>query len=172
MFCETSLGGSSIYTAVASTDEELRDFISTHPGIDFLVEEKITGKEFTIGIIEKEGKAEALPVIEIISGSEFFDYESKYNVEKLAQEICPADIPSDLSRELQRQALLCHEALGCRHLSRTDFIVTDNKEIYFLETNTIPGMTDTSLVPKMVRTAGYDLKEIFEKWIKEVIKKN
>lgn len=168
-FVKPRSGGSSIYTAVVSTDEELRYFISTHPKIDLLVEEKITGREFTVGIIEKEGKAEALPVIEIISGSDFFDYESKYNTEKLAQEICPADISLDLSGALQRQALLCHKALGCRHLSRTDFMVTDSGGIYFLETNTIPGMTDTSLIPKMARTAGYDLKEIFEEWIHDVL---
>ena len=171
-FVKPRSGGSSIYTTVVSTGEDLRGFMTTHPGIDFLIEEKITGREFTVGVIEKAGTTEALPVIEIISGSEFFDYESKYNPEKLAREICPADIPMDLSHELQRQALACHEALDCHHLSRTDFIVTPENEIYFLETNTIPGMTDTSLIPQMVYAAGYDLKEIFEEWIKEVIKKN
>jgi D-alanine-D-alanine ligase len=94
----------------------------------------------------------------------FFDFESKYNPEKLAKEICPAEIDTTLSAELQRQALLIHVHLRAKHVSRSDFIVTSENEIYFLEINTIPGMTSTSLIPKMVLTAGLSLGGLFKEW--------
>ena len=166
-FVKPRSGGSSIDTCVVENNQELDAFITTSSEIDFLIEEKITGREFTVGVIEKNGKVEALPVVEIISDTDFFDYESKYNKEKLASEICPAHISKALAAEMKRQAIVCHEELDCRHLSRTDFMMADEGTIYFLETNTIPGMTATSLIPKMVHAAGYDLKDLFMEWIRE-----
>ncbi|MCB9808913.1 ATP-grasp domain-containing protein [Candidatus Nomurabacteria bacterium] len=168
-FVKPRSGGSSLYTTVVNNPQELSEFVNQYPDIDFLIEERITGREFTVGVIETNGETKALPVTEIISQSEFFDYNSKYNTAKLAHEICPAEISIELAKELQRQAVNCHNTLGCRHLSRTDFIVTPENTIYFLETNTIPGMTSTSLAPQMAKVAKYNLKDLFHEWIQDVL---
>jgi D-alanine-D-alanine ligase len=164
LFCKPRNGGSSVSSKLCQTQEELDALIAANPGITFLMEEPAVGREFTVGIIDTGTETIPLPVVEIIPKGKFFDFESKYDPAKLASEICPAEIDSTLSQELQRQALLVHTHLNARHLSRTDFIVTKDNTIYFLEINTIPGMTNTSLIPKMVSTAGLSMKEIVKTW--------
>ena len=121
----------------------------------------------TVPIIDKDGEAFALPVIEIRSKNSFFDYESKYD-NKLVEELCPALIDNKLAEELQAQALKMHLALGARHISRSDFIVDEDK-IYFLEINTIPGMANNSLLPKAIQVGGEDFANLLDIWIKSVI---
>ncbi len=133
-----------------------------------LVEKLIEGREFTMTAIDDGGKSQALPIVEIITKHELFDFESKYDPE-LAQEICPAQIDLDLTKRLQAMALDAHRLIGARHLSRTDVIVDGKNEIYFLEINTIPGLTNTSLVPKALDAAGIELGDLLVEWIKESI---
>ena len=97
----------------------------------------------------------------------FFDFENKDDPDKLATEICPANIDVKLSEELQKQALLVHTHLKARHISRSDFIVTSSGDIYFLEVNTIPGMTATSLIPKMLATADISITDLLKDWCPE-----
>lgn len=167
VFIKPRTGGSSIASKLCTTQEEADELLLQNPNLKFLAEEPIKGREFTVGVLEYNGKTFALPVIEIISKNTFFDFESKYNPDKLATEICPAEIPDVLKVELQRQALLIHTHLEVRHMSRSDFIVTDENKIYFLEINTIPGMTNTSLIPKMITEAKLSLKDIFKSWCLE-----
>ncbi len=165
VFVKPRRGGSSIQTGRVKNQEELNVFLKEAKE-EMLIEQCITGSEFTVGVIEDEdGNVQALPVTEIRPKGEFFDYQSKYNEAELAEEICPANISEQLAQELQRQAVKIHEELGARHLSRSDFIVTEKEEIYFLEINTIPGMTDTSLVPKALREVGISLTRAMEGWL-------
>ena len=122
------------------------------------------GREFSVGVIEIHNEIKALPVVEIKSFNDFFDYESKYDDKKLAEEICPANISKELSIRLQKIAVSAHQAIGCKHISRSDFIVTNN-DIYFLEINTIPGMTKNSLIIKELNKEGISLKELLLNWI-------
>lgn len=166
LFVKPRLGGSSVASKLCTSQDELDELIQTNPNIEFITEEPLKGREFTVGIIDTGADTIALPVVEIIPKGEFFDFENKYNPEKLADEVCPAQIDDVLTKELQKQALLVHTHLKAKHLSRSDFIVTSDNTIYFLEINTIPGMTDTSLVPKMVETAGLSLSGLFKIWCK------
>lgn len=166
-FVKPRCGGSSVASKLCTTQKEIDELLVENPHLKFLIEEPIKGREFTVGILEYNGNLLNLPVIEIIPKNTFFDFESKYNPAKLATEVCPAEIPDSLVQELQRQALLIHTHLEVRHMSRSDFIVTNENKIYFLEINTIPGMTNTSLIPKMVAEANLSLKDIFKSWCTE-----
>ncbi len=166
-FVKPRLGGSSVASKLCTTQEEMNELLVENSHLKFLIEEPVKGREFTVGILDYDSKVFALPVIEIIPKNTFFDFESKYNPDKLATEVCPAEIPDSLTQELQRQALLIHTHLEVRHISRSDFIVTNENKVYFLEINTIPGMTNTSLIPKMVAGANLSLKDIFKSWCME-----
>lgn len=166
VFVKPRFGGSSVASKVCNSKDESEDLIMKNPGIDFMHEEIIRGREMTVGIIEHSGEVMALPIIEIIPNGGFFDYENKYDPKKLAEEICPAKIDAGLEAELKSQALLIHQKICAKHFSRSDFIVTPEGEIYFLEINTIPGMTETSLIPKMLKTAGFSLSTLLKEWCK------
>ncbi|PID73238.1 MAG: D-alanine--D-alanine ligase [Desulfobacterales bacterium] len=126
-----------------------------------LAEAYISGAEITAGVMGNE-EMEALPPIEIIPGAghEFFDYNAKY-VPGATEEICPARIPDDLTRKVQEYALRAHRALELTGYSRSDFILSDG-EFYLLETNTIPGMTATSLFPQAAAAAGYGFSALLD----------
>ncbi len=160
-------GGSSVATIIARSQEELTGgcVAAFAHSSRLLVEDFVAGQEFTVAVVEKDGQTVALPVIAIRPREGFFDFDSKYNAANLADEICPAPILVELSNKLQALAVTAHTAIGCRHVSRTDFIVDEAGEAWFLETNTIPGMTATSLLPKALLAAGSSLKEILCSWI-------
>ncbi len=153
--------GSSVGVRIIRADETV---VLTHPT---LVEAYISGREFTVPVIDRSGKTEALPVIEIRSKKTFFDFESKYDP-NLVDEICPAQIDVALADRLKQMAMLAHKTIGARHLSRTDMIVDEQNEIWFLEINTIPGLTKNSLVPKALRAAGIDFGSLLKEWISSV----
>ncbi len=159
-------GGSSIGINIARNQTELDKALKEAAKYDttILIEDYIKGDEFTVSVVEEAGDEYALPVIEIRSKNNFFDYQSKYDP-NLVEEICPAPIDKKLSLELQRLALLAHQTIGARHLSRSDFIVS-GKKIYFLEINTIPGITKNSLLPKSLVAAGKNLEDLLDYWIK------
>jgi len=116
----------------------------------------LAGRELTVGVIERPDGLITLPCIEIEVDPGFtFDYEGKY-LGKGTREICPANISDSLAAEAQRAALEAHTALGCEGYSRSDF-VAGNDRIWFLELNTLPGLTTTSLVPQQLRAAGIEL---------------
>ena len=169
VFIKPVLGGSSVHTMKTSSQKEIVDFINLHRETEFIIEEAIKGREFSVGVVENSDGVQSLPVIEIKPTEEFFNYENKYNSTNLAQEICPADISQELDTSLREQALIAHKVMGCKHLSRSDFIVNENNEIYFLEINTIPGMTETSLVPKELKAEQLSLRDLVSYWISEVV---
>lgn len=140
-----------------------------------VVEKRISGREFTVAVLEFpkdfieknkdklnfEDDAAALPVIEIIPKNEYYDFASKYD-EGGSKHVCPAEIDEGLVNKLKEAALCAHKALGCSGFSRTDFRVDEQNNIFALETNTIPGMTATSLVPDAARAIGISFDELCE----------
>ena len=157
-------GGSSVGVSIVKSKKELLKKIKETFRYDseVVVEKYLVGREFTCGVLEIKGKLKALPVIEIRPKEkyEFFDYEAKYKT-GATDEIVPAPISVKLSREIQRLALKIHRALKCRVYSRSDFIWHKNK-LYTLELNTLPGLTQNSLLPKSARVAGLDFPKLIE----------
>ncbi|MFH1259905.1 MAG: D-alanine--D-alanine ligase [Elusimicrobiota bacterium] len=125
-----------------------------------LIEKYISGREFTIGILGEE----ALPIVEIISSSQFYDYKAKYQKGK-STHLVPAKLPVKLYRELQRLGLLAHRALGCKAVNRIDLILDKRNKPYFLEANTVPGMTKTSLLPDAAKSLGISFNQLVLKII-------
>ncbi len=126
---------------------------------EMLAQEFVTGREFTCGVIEKEGEVIPLIATEIIlTKGELFDYQAKYTVGG-CKEITPAEIDVVTMKNIQDIAVACHKVLGCKSISRTDIILKDN-DIYVLEINTVPGMTKTSFIPQQAKVCGYDMKEL------------
>jgi len=158
-------GGSSLGVIMA------RDFESFARGIEealthsrtVLIEEYIRGREGTCGVLDnfRDERYYALPPIEIIppDNSDFFDYEAKYS--GVTQEICPGNFSHDEKQEIMRMAIEAHQVLGLRHYSRSDFIVS-SRGIYILETNTLPGLTDESLLPKAAQAIGCSFPQFLD----------
>lgn len=125
-----------------------------------LVEEFIDGHEVTVAILENQ----PLPVLEIKPKHNVYDYECKYT-SGMSEYIVPAEIPPDTAKQIQEQALAAHISLGCEVYSRADFRLSNDMKPYCLEVNTLPGMTSTSLVPKMAKAVGISFEELIERII-------
>jgi D-alanine-D-alanine ligase len=132
--------------------------------IPYLVEQFISGRELTCGVVEHHDGPFALPIIEIETDAGFsFDYEGKY-LGKGTREICPAKIPEAMRDEIQSMSLTAHKVLGCESYSRSDFVASEDG-IYFLELNTLPGLTSSSLVPQELAAAGIEFREFLDRQI-------
>lgn len=156
-------GGSSIDTFIVrqpnSNNTEYKDVFSRHS--EMLLEELIEGVEITIPVLGDK----ALSVVEIIPplGAEF-DYENKYNGKTM--ELCPPkNVSSHIQIQAQKISEQIHQSLGVRHISRTDIIVDKHSQLYVLELNTIPGLTDQSLLPKSAQAAGISMPEMVQKLV-------
>lgn len=164
--------GSSIGIGIVQSLPELAEKTKQALALDHevLLEEYIKGREITGGVLGNK-VTQALPVIEIIPEKQyiFFDYEAKYK-EKASQEICPAPIGDALTRLAQEYALRAHKALNLRGYSRTDMIIR-GEEIFVLETNTIPGMTGTSLLPQAAQAAGLTFSALLDRLIELALEK-
>jgi len=159
-------GGSSVGMSIVRSEEDLKEALDKASVYDrrVLVEAFIDGVEITGGVIGND-PLDALPLIEIIPGQdyEFFDYEAKYKA-GATEEICPARIDDELTARGQESAKKAHSALSCKGYSRTDMIIHNN-EIFVLETNTIPGMTPTSLFPQAAAAFGYSFSAMLDRLI-------
>ncbi|MBI4644661.1 MAG: D-alanine--D-alanine ligase [Deltaproteobacteria bacterium] len=165
--------GSSIGITIARSRQELEEGLAAAFKFDYrvLVEEFIEGTEVTGGVLGNT-QLQALPLVEILPSTAypFFSYEAKY-LPGATTEICPARIDAELTQAAQECALTAHQALGCRGYSRTDMKIKDGK-IYVLETNTIPGMTATSLFPQGAKAAGIEFPALLDKLIELALEKN
>lgn len=165
--------GSSLGTYIVSgrsnTDQAIKK--AFHHDNEVLVEKFIKGTELTVPVLGNS-KPIALPVIEIVPIiSDFFDYKAKYD-EGGTDEIVPARISEGVKKQIQGLALKIHIALGCKGLTRSDFILDKSGELYFLEINTIPGLTPASLVPKSALTAGISYSQLLDRLIKLAMQKD
>jgi len=160
------VGGSSVGMSIVRSAGAFKAAVDRAFGEDdsVLIEAYIKGIELTVGVLGNR-ELEALPVIEIVpdAAHEFFDYEAKYTA-GVTQEICPARIDKDITQRTQTYAKMAHQALFCKGYSRTDMILK-GEEIYVLETNTIPGMTATSLLPQAAQVAGLSFSQLLDKLI-------
>jgi D-alanine-D-alanine ligase len=156
MFVKPTDGGSSFGVTKVKTEADFEKAVeyAFSEGNMIMAEAAITGRELTCAVYNNGKENVALPVIEIISENEFFDYEAKYNGH--SREVCPAQIPDALRDEIQEVSKKIYAHLGCAGIVRVDYICAEDG-LYFLEVNTIPGMTAASLVPQMVRAAGMDM---------------
>jgi D-alanine-D-alanine ligase len=158
--------GSSIGMSIVRSEEKLSAAIEKAFEYDheLLIEKFMAGTEITGGVLGND-ELEALPLIEIIPGDgyEFFDYEAKYKA-GATREICPARIDESVAKKAREFAKTAHNALNCLGYSRTDMILS-GKELFLLETNTIPGMTATSLLPQAAKAAGYSFSALLDKLI-------
>ena len=149
--------GSSIGVSIAHTAQELRAALTAGLALGgrTVLEEYIKGREIQVGILEDR----ALPSIEIIPREGFYDYANKYQP-GAALEVCPADIPPETEEKVRSAALRVYETLGLSVYARADFIVTGDGEPWFLEINTLPGMTPTSLLPQEAAAVGIGYEEL------------
>lgn len=159
--------GSSLGLTLARTEQELSDGITNALRHDSLVmiEQYIKGRELTVGVLGNE-VLEPLPVIEIIPGEEFafFDYDAKYKP-GASKEICPAEISKEIADQVQGYGVTAHKALRLKGYSRTDMILAEDGALYLLETNTIPGMTATSLMPQAAAAYGLTFPQFLERLV-------
>lgn len=157
--------GSALGVEIVENDEDLVTAINRVFEIDdqLVIERFIEGTEITVAVLGND-ETEALPVIKIVPQGEFYDFESKY-APGGSQHICPAPLPDDVTATAQDYARRAHRALGCRGVSRSDFIIDADGTPWILETNTIPGMTATSLLPDAARAAGIEFPDLCTKLI-------
>ena len=158
--------GSSIGVSIAYTEEKLRAALLDNLNQSrVILEQYVSGREIDVGVLD----GRSLPSIEIIPKQGFYDYINKYQAGATV-EICPSEIDPEIERQLGEATLKVHNALGLKAYSRSDFIVTEAGEIYFLEINTLPGMTPTSLMPQEAAAAGVDYNALCQKIIELALK--
>ena len=158
MFVKPTDGGSSFGVTKVKKAEDFIPAVAAafDEGGTVIAERAIAGRELTCAVYQAGGTPVALPVIEIITENEYFDYEAKYLGK--SDEICPADLSEKETMMVQEASVKIYGRLGCSGCVRMDYILAEDG-LYFLEINTVPGMTAASLVPKMVRTAGLDMTD-------------
>ncbi len=163
--------GSSIDLVICRTRDEAehgRKILEKRHRL-LLAESYILGAELTVGVLDGPGGPEALPAIQIIPAAEFYDYDAKYERHD-TQYRFDIDLPGDLLAEIRRLALATHQALGCKHLSRVDFMADGAEgKAYILEVNTMPGFTDHSLLPKAAAQAGLTMPMLCDRLVREAI---
>lgn len=171
VFVKPNNGGSSIgMSKVKSPSEELGAAIEKafKEDLQVLVEEFIKGREFTIGVFKTKGEIIALPITEIITKKDFFDYEAKYLGASL--EITPAEVDGSIAQQIKEEALKIYQIFNCSGIVRIDFIYSEEEgEPYMLEINTVPGQTEASLVPQQVKAMGWNLMDFYTALIEECL---
>lgn len=148
-----ALEGSSIGIRIVRDDAQIEDALSQAfmYGDDVLAERFVKGRELTVGILG----GQALPIVEIRTSRGFFDFEAKYQ-KGMTEYLVPADLPAETAGQIGSLALAAFQAVGCRDFARVDFLLAEDGNPVILEINTIPGFTETSLLPMAAACAGYD----------------
>lgn len=170
LFVKPNNGGSSIGMSKVISPVELPAALEKAFKEDdqVLVEEYIKGREFTIGVYKSKGKVIPLPITEIISKKDFFDYEAKYL--GASEEITPAKIDKALEELIKTEAVKAYSVFNCQGVIRIDFIFNEEEQkAYMLEINTIPGQSEASIVPQQVAAAGINLKDFYNTLLEECI---
>lgn len=159
-FVKPNVGGSSFGVTKVKTIEQVQPAIAKAfaEGEEVMIEAFLSGTEITCGIYKTKSKAQVLPVTEVVSENEFFDYDAKYKGQ--VKEITPARISSALTERVQKLTSAIYDILGCKGIVRIDYIISEGEVINLLEVNTTPGMTATSFIPQQVAAAGLDIKDV------------
>lgn len=160
IFVKPNKNGSSYGASKVNNETELKAALDNAFEYDdeVIVEEFLKGREVTNGVFTLDGKVTALPITEILTQNEFFDYKAKY--EGASQEVTPADLDENTTKVIQQTSVAIYEKLGFKGMCRVDYIITD-KGFYMLEVNAIPGMSEESIIPQQALVAGFDLTFFF-----------
>ena len=170
VFVKPNNGGSSIGMSKVTESSDLKAALEKAFAEDdqVLVEEFIKGREFTIGVFRSKGEVIPLPITEIRSKKEFFDYEAKYL--GASDEITPADVEEEVAEMVRSEAIKAYGVFNCKGVVRIDFIYNEaDKKPYMLEINTVPGQSEASIVPQQVRAMGWTLKDFYTALIEECL---
>lgn len=162
LFVKPNNGGSSLGISKVNKAEDLQSALDKAFKEDnqVLVEEFISGREFTIGVFKSDGQINVLPITEIISKNEFFDFQAKY--EGGSEEVTPAKIEEDIANTLRDHASRTYQLFNCRGVVRIDYILEEKTgKPYLLEINTVPGQSAASIIPQQVASMGWSLKEFY-----------
>lgn len=168
-FVKPNKGGSSVGVSKVNSVHELAPAIQKafHEDGEVLVEEFISGNELTCGMLHYQGENVIFPLTEIVANKEFFDYEAKYS--GLADEITPARVSDEMAAQCRNISNHLYNTLHCRGIVRFDYIMHEN-ELYFLEVNTIPGLSEASIVPQQAQAYGITIAELFDMAIQEALR--
>jgi D-alanine-D-alanine ligase len=172
VFVKPNNGGSSIGMSKVNAAGELAGALEKAFKEDdqILVEEFIAGREFTIGVFKSTSGIITLPITEVITKKDFFDYEAKY--QGLSEEITPAQVDEAIAEKVRSTAKRIYELFNCRGVVRIDFIYNEAKQAaYMLEINTVPGQSEASIVPQQVRALGWTLKEFYSALIEDALER-
>jgi D-alanine-D-alanine ligase len=168
LFVKPNNGGSSIGMSKVKEAAELQAALDKAFKEDeqVLVEEFIKGREFTIGVFKSKGNIIALPITEVISKKEFFDYEAKY--QGASEEVTPAKVEETIAEKIRSEAKKAYSVFNCHGVVRIDFIYNEaDKNAYMLEINTVPGQSEASIIPQQVKAMGWSLKEFYSALLEE-----
>lgn len=159
-FVKPNVGGSSFGVTKVKSIEQVQPAIEKAfaEGDEVMIEAFMAGTEITCGIYKTKTKSQVLPVTEVVSENEFFDFDAKYKGQ--VQEITPARISPELTSRVQQLTSAIYDILGCKGIVRIDYIISEGDVINLLEVNTTPGMTATSFIPQQIAAAGLDIKNV------------
>lgn len=173
VFVKPNNGGSSLGISKVNTAQELEPALvkAFKEDTQVLVEEFISGREFTIGVFKSKGELTVLPITEITTENEFFDFEAKY--EGKSKEITPAKINEKMFNDLTAAAKKVYATLNCRGVVRVDFIYDEAaQKAYMLEVNTVPGQSEASVIPQQVKAMGWNLSDFYATIVEDAISAN
>jgi D-alanine-D-alanine ligase len=159
-FVKPNVGGSSFGVTKVKTLAEVQPAIEKAfaEGEEVMIEAFLAGTEITCGIYKTKQKSVVLPITEVVSQNEFFDFDAKYKGQ--VEEITPARLSESVTNRVQQLTSAIYDILGCKGIVRIDYIISEGDVINLLEVNTTPGMTATSFIPQQVRAAGIDIKDV------------
>jgi D-alanine-D-alanine ligase len=166
VFVKPNNGGSSIGMSKVTAVEQLEAAIQKAFAEDdqVLIEQMITGREFTVGVFKGDGAIQVLPITEVVAHKEFFDFEAKY--EGKSSETTPAQITEQWKRKIEEAAKKVYQVFNCNGVVRIDFIYNEEDDAPFmLEINTIPGQSEASIIPQQVKAKGWELKDFYAKLV-------
>lgn len=168
-FIKPNVGGSSFGVTKVKSASEVQPAIEKAfaEGEEVMIEAFLSGTEITCGIYKTKSKSQVLPITEVVSENEFFDYDAKYNGQ--VKEITPARISPELSNRVQQLTSAIYDILGCKGIVRIDYIISDNGTINLLEVNTTPGMTATSFIPQQIAAANINITDVMTEIIENEI---
>jgi D-alanine-D-alanine ligase len=172
LFVKPNNGGSSIGMSKVKEAGELEAAITKAFGEDeqVLVEQMISGREFTVGVFKMGGAIKVLPITEVVAKNDFFDYEAKYH--GASTEITPAQLPEDWQQQIEASAKNIYAVCNCSGVVRIDFIYDEAAgKPYMLEINTVPGQSEASIIPQQVRAMGWSLQEFYTSLLQDALAK-
>lgn len=171
-FIKPNAGGSSFGISKVEEASQVKEAIKKafSESDEAIIESMIQGIEVTSGIYKTKEKTVVLPITEVVTENDFFDYEAKY-IKGKAEEITPARLSEELTHRIKTLTSAIYDILGCKGLVRIDYIIQEG-DIFLLEINTVPGMTATSFIPQQIIAQGLEIADVFTEIIEDAITKN